>query len=164
MGSVFLMPTLMIRDDTNTLRTITALQIRDASNTPRDISALWIRDTNNVPRLVFNPSGSAALAVEVFPTTVHGISSGSGTATTNACAATATGGTAPYTYLWELIPLSSDAPVDPTCNAPTSAATTFTQTSMDPSGVYTSTWKITVTDDNGNLAITTATANFADAS
>lgn len=155
---------IIARDGANTQRTITAVVARDATNTARTITEGWVRDTNNVSRLFFNPSGSASLSVSVFPTTVHGISSGSGTAKTNTCTATATGGTAPYTYLWTLVPLSSDAPVDPTVDSPTSAATKFTQTAMDPSGVYTSTWTITVTDANSNTASTTATANFADSS
>lgn len=153
----------IVRDASNTPRTVTGWLPRDDANVQQTTEAAFDRTTGNVSELFFNPSGSGSLSVSAS-SPVHGISSGSGTATTNICTATPTGGTAPYTYLWELIPLSSDAPVDPTADSPTSASTRFTQTSMDPSGVYTSTFKVTVTDNNGTQAVTTVTANFADAS
>lgn len=152
---------LNIRDGSNVSRTITELRIRDGGNVQRTITELWIRDENNVPRLVFNPSGSATLAVALSDDEVQGTSSGTGTATTSpAVTATASGGTAPYTYAWTLENYTASVP--PTANSPTAATTTFTQTSMDPGGIYTSAFRITVTDANSVTAFNIVSANFAD--
>ena len=155
---------LFIRDGSNVQREISELVIRDASNTARTISELWIRDADNVPRLVFNPSGSAALSVSVLPTGASGFTSGTGTAVTGIVTATGAGGTAPYTYAWTLDSWSSLAAA-PTANAPSADATAFTQTSLDPNSIETSTWICTVTDDDGNTADSDLVpANFTDVS
>lgn len=156
------MVALIIRDATNTPRTITELRIRDAGNVQRTITELWIRDVNNVSRLVFNPSGSAALAVGTDTDLVDGQSIGSGTCTTDAVTATATGGASPYVYAWTL--LTHDGAILPTADSPTSATTTFTRTSMPPDSVLASTWRVTATDSNSNTATHDVGANFADVS
>lgn len=154
------MVALIIRDATNTARTITELRIRDAGNVQRTITELWIRDVNNVSRLVFNPSGSASLAVATDNSFVSGTSLGSGTATTDAVMATASGGTAPYTYAWTL--LTHNGSVAPSADSPASATTTFTQTSIPPGDVLSSSWRVTATDANSNTATADVDANFAD--
>lgn len=152
---------LLIRDGSNVQRTISELVIRDGTNTPRTISELWIRDTNNIPRLVFNPSGSANFMVVATPNPVSGFGmSGTGVVTTDLCTATASLGTAPYTYAWTLIDYTAGTP--PTANAPTSNASTFTQTGLAPFDVVSATFRVTATDANLNTAFTDITANFAE--
>lgn len=156
---------LFIRDATGTSRAITALQIRDGGDIIRDITELWIRDLNNTPRLVFNPSGSASLSVSVAPGLVRGFSQGTGTATTGTATATGAGGVAPYTYAWTCN--GFDSPVSPTATAASSDTTAFTLTSMDAGGIYTSDWRVTVTDSATppNTAFDDSlNANFADLS
>lgn len=154
---------IIVRDG-STPRTISEIVVRDASNTQRTISEIWIRDTNNTPRLVFNPSGSASLAVEVVPAGASGFSFGTGTATTGSVTATATGGAAPYTYEWFLDSYSS-LYAAPTADSPSSATTTFTQTSIDPNTIETSSWSVRATDDDGNTADSDLIpANFTDIS
>lgn len=154
------MVALILRDGTNTARTITALVIRDGGNVARTITELWIRDLDNVPRLVFNPSGSATLAVSLSDDAVSGASHGSGTATTNSVTATVTGGTGPFTYAWTLS--HTDGIPNPTANSPSSATTTFTQTGLAPDDFVSSTWLLTVTDANGVTTTATVDAFFSD--
>lgn len=154
---------LIIRDGTNTARTISELVIRDGTNTARTISELWIRDTNNVPRLVFNPSGSASLSVVAAPGSLSGFSFGTGTATTDLpCVATASNGTPPYTYAWNLVSYTLvDTPPD--ANSPTAASSTFTQTGISPGNTESAEWTCTVTDDDGNTAVSNQiTTYFSD--
>ena len=152
---------LFIRDAGNVPREISELVIRDGTNTPRTISELWARDTNNVPRLVFNPSGSASLAVGVFPEEAYGFSFGTGTATTDPVTATATNGTAPYTYAWTLISHTSLF-ASPVADSPSSASTTFTQTSIGLGSIVTGTFRVTATDANMNTAFLDIIAYFSD--
>jgi hypothetical protein len=142
---------IIVRDGTNTPRTITEIFVRDASNTPREITEIWVRDDSNTPRLVFNPSGSATLSVSVSPTAGSGFSFGTGIATTeNPNVATPSGGTAPYTYAWEIVSYTSlSGP--PAINSPTSASTDFTQSGIDPNTTVSAQAQVVVTDDNGAM-------------
>lgn len=147
--------TLVIRDATNTPRTITAIQVRDGDNIARDITELWARDTNNVPRLIF--STGPALSASAAPEAVGGVSYGDGIVTTNATTVTATGGVAPYTYLWTVVSWTNlNGP--PTANSSTSATTTFTQTAVaeDDSAVF----RCTVTDDASTTVTVDVSAFF----
>lgn len=68
--------------------------------------------------------GGGPLSVVASPGDAYGIAIGTtlaGPVTSNAVTLTATGGTAPYTYLWELV--SGDSAVIP--DSPNSASTTF---------------------------------------
>lgn len=132
----------IVRDGTNTPRTITAIQVRDATNTPRDISQMWVRDSNNTPRMVF--SLAPPMSVSAAPGTISGMTAGTGTAVTNAATATPTGGTPPYTYAWQIT--SYDGPVSPVANSPTSSSSTFTQTGIGIGEVYSASVRCQVTD------------------
>jgi hypothetical protein len=144
---------LIIRDGTNTPRTITEIQVRDGTNTPRDISEIRVRDSNNVSRIVF--SLAPDLSASAAPETVYGAASLS-TITTGSTTVTPVGGTPPYSHAWSLD--TFDGPVAPTANSPTSATTTFTQTSVAPGDSYYASWIDTVTDDDGATATATATS------
>lgn len=142
---------LVIRDGANAPRTITEIQVRDGTNMPRDISEIRVRDSNNVSRIVF--SSVSDLAATALPTTVFGAAN-LGTITTDATTVTVTGGRPPYTHAWGLD--DYDGPVAPSVNSPSSATTTFTQTSVGSGESYTALWIDTVTDDDGNTAQATA--------
>jgi hypothetical protein len=135
---------IIVRDGTNTARTITEIQVRDGTNTARDISEIRVRDSNNVSRIVF--SLAPDLSASASPETVYGAASLS-TVTTGATVVTPVGGTAPYTYAWSLE--TYDGPVAPVANSPTSNTTTFTQSSIAPGDSYSATWNCAVTDDDG---------------
>lgn len=153
---------LIIRDGTNTQRTATAWLARDDSNAQQTLASAFDRTVGNVSELFFNPSGSLSLAVTATPTGVGGHSAGSGIATTGATTASATGGTAPYTYAWTLG--GYDGPVPPTATNPANASTAFVQTGMTSDGFYTSDWIVTVTDALANTATFDVSASFADIS
>lgn len=143
---------IIIRDGTNTARTITTMVVRDGGNVARTITEAWVRDTNNVPRLVFNPSGSASLAVTVTPEFLGAFASppGTGVATTGTTTATGSGGVAPYTYAWTLDSYTAGAP--PTASDSALATTSFTQTGIPSMTTESAVWICTVTDDDGNTA------------
>lgn len=150
---------LIIRDGTNTPRTVTELIIQDATDTARTITELWMRDASNTPRLIY--STTAALSVAVNNNPVSGVTSGTGTAVSNSTTATPTGGTAPYTYAWTLI--SHNHPTTPpTIGSPAAAATTFTQSGIGSGASYAATFRCTVTDANGNTASTDVSAIWSD--
>jgi hypothetical protein len=95
---------------------------------------------------------SGSLAVTLSPTTL----SQTGTTsmiTTAGCAATATGGTAPYTYEWFADPENTDS-IQPT--TPNSATTAFKRLSCISGETYSGFFFCTVTDALGSKA-TTAT-------
>lgn len=151
---------IKVRDDTNTVRTLTGFKARDASNNLRDITAIYARDENNVRRLVFNPSGSLTLTVTSTPDFVGGLGTGTGTVETGTTTATASNGTAPYTYAWTLI--SHTAAVDPTPSDSAAATTSFIQTGMSPSTFESATWRVTATDANSNTATFDVTSSFSE--
>lgn len=134
--------TIIIRDETNTPRTVTEIIVRDETNTPRTISEIWVRDTTNTPRLVFSTASTLAAVASDY--NVFGYESGTGTAISNSTTITPSGGTAPYTYAWTVV--SYNAGVSPTVNLPTAATTAFTQTSMGPGDYFVAVFRCTVTD------------------
>jgi hypothetical protein len=148
--------TIVIRDGTNTPRTITDIQVRDGTNTPRTITEIRVRDSNNVSRIVF--STGSPLEATASPENVFGFDIGTGTATTDLTTVTPTGGVAPYTYAWAVTTYSGG--VAPEADSPTLANTTFTQTGLS-SGEYTNaTFVCTVTDDDGATTEVPVGASF----
>lgn len=116
--------TTIIRDNTNTPRTVTEVVVRDDTNTPRTINEIRVRDSNNVSRVVY--STSPPLSVTLTLDVVAGYAPGTGIATTQITAMIPAGGTPPYTYLWTFISGTST----PTINTPTQNSTNFTETSL----------------------------------
>ena len=133
---------LTIRDGTNAPRTVIGLQIRDGTNTPRDIQQLFARDSNNVPRLIF--SLAPPMSAGASPSTVSGTTLGTGSAITDSATCTPSGGTAPYSYAWEVV--SFDGPVTPTAVTPSNATTGFRQTSIGIGESYSAVFRCMVTD------------------
>lgn len=151
---------LAIRDPGNISRTIVAIQVRDSSNTPRNLVELWQRDSNNVPRLIW--SLAPPMSVNIAPTSVFGFTT-TGSATTDPATATPTGGTPPYSYAWTVV--SYDGPVTPMADSPTSATSTFTQTSIAPADAFSAVFRCTVTDSTPGspyVASNTVNASWVD--
>ena len=69
--------------------------------------------------------------------------------TTNSVTATPEGGTAPYSYDWSRV--SGDRSISPTSDH--SATTAFQRNSTSAGTAYRATWRCSVTDANGNVAI-----------
>jgi len=83
-----------------------------------------------------------ALAASAVPTSLAK-SASTASITTDSCAVTATGGTAPYTYAWTRLSGSTDIAAD----SASAATTTFTGTSLASGSTYTATFRCTVTDN-----------------
>lgn len=95
------------------------------------------------------PTPAVVLSVTITPTTVGGHSNGGPTVVSTAAASSASGGTAPYTYHWEITSWSASSP--PVINSPDSASTTFTQNGLADDVTATATARVTVVDSKGNV-------------
>ncbi len=122
--------------------------VRDAGGVA-EIGAVLIRDAGGLSE-VFN-NASAAFTVDVTPDSFGARNSTPpGGVTTSEVVATPSGGTAPYTFLWER---TDAAPTDWTIIAPTSQATTFRAAAVGPGDSFDATFTCTVTDANGNSVV-----------
>ncbi len=97
---------------------------------------------------MFMPSGAAAaqsqpLAVSVTPDTVEG-SAAAFPITTTTCSSIVSGGSPPYTYLWERVG-SPDPGASTEAESPTASATRFRANGF-VGGFLFETWQVTVTD------------------
>jgi hypothetical protein len=153
-------PRIRIRDDTNTLRTVTQLRFLDETDTLRTITRVRLRDANNVLRVVYDTTGSSTFSASSDHVTVNGFSAGTGTVTTAVDTITPSGGTAPYTYAWAVV--SYEAGVSPTATAPAAAATAFTQTGVAPGEILLAVFRCTVTDSAANTTTVDVNARFVD--
>jgi len=104
-----------------------------------------VRDTEGAPIVTQPPVSS--VAVTASPSDVNGAASRPGLATvaTNETTATATGGTAPYTFFWQ----SQDGAMSPT--AATSATTRFTG-QIEGGDTVSDLFTCTATDAKGQVA------------
>jgi hypothetical protein len=107
---------------------------------------LWGRcNITAVLHTLINYSRDDVINVSVTPLSGYGIRTNVGTVSTQTLTASASGGTAPYTYFWEII---DDSPAY--ASAPTSAATQIRE-DVDLAPVsYDRTVRVTATDANGN--------------
>ena len=157
---------LKVNDVGGIVRTIQQVTARDMSGTVRDIQAIHVRDVDNVSRLVFQKPGgsSSAGALTVAPTPAAGIavkgskiSTGAAVTITANASVAVSGGTAPYTYLWE-----PDHGVvgAVTITTPALAATGFSATLVPPdvAGGY---FRCTVTDASGLKVVTVFPVNLS---
>jgi hypothetical protein len=122
------------------------------SRTDTSLRYYWItaRDaaggtSGNAPALNGIPaapaSASIALAIFVVPGSAE-VSTFGAAATTSSVTVTATGGTPGYTYAWTFTAGGTGITID----SPTSAATTFSASSMDEGDSFSGTARCTVTD------------------
>jgi len=93
-------------------------------------------------------SGQSSLFASVSPSSLIGYAYAPGTVTSSSSAVvTASGGKAPYTYLWTYV--SGDA--DITANSSTLASTRFSAYLTGLSSSYSAVWKCVVTDANSDV-------------
>lgn len=107
---------------------------------------LWGRcDITAILHSLVNYSRDDIINVSVTPLSGYGIRTNVGIVSTQTLTASASGGTGPYTYLWEIIDGS-----EAYASAPTSAATQIREL-VDLAPVsYDRTARVTATDANGN--------------
>lgn len=99
---------------------------------------------------------AAPLSVSISPDLVFGYEEAASTVTTSSATAVPSGGSAPFTYAWEIVTSSGFTPS--TANSPSSATTTFSKV-MAPT-TNEDTWRVTVTDSFGTTATDTVIAQF----
>ena len=87
------------------------------------------------------------LTATLSTSSVSGSTSAPGTAVTDPCTCNVVGGTAPYTYVWNLLEGAISA------YSPNAATTTFNRGGSTPQ-VFTATYNCTVTDAGGSTATT----------
>lgn len=138
-------PRIRVRDSGGTLRTLTQIRARDSGGTLRTITRIRARDASNVLRIVWDTAGTSTFSVTVTPAAIGGHSMGTGTVTTGNVTASATGGTAPYTYAWAVVTYDHPSTA-PTASGPASATTGFIQTNVAPAEFFSATFRVTGTD------------------
>lgn len=130
---------------------------------PTTKSAVWrCKVTDNVGTIAYTGNVTASFtfisgtpSVNLSGTSATGSGAAPGAAVSNTITGTASGGTPGYTYLWSR--LSGDTSTSATNS--TGATTTFLHSGGSP-GVFSSTWKLTVTDSLG-AHVDSATVNVS---
>lgn len=140
------MPQIRIRDQTGTLRTVTRIRMRDQTGTLQTIQRIRMRDQTNTLRTVYQ-----YLSVTLDTYYEYQSDSGpaaTGSVTSDTITGTPTGGTAPYTYLWEYVsgPLSV-GPIDASL-----AATEFGGVKSGGAVADPTLFRLKVTDLDGAIA------------
>lgn len=156
-------PRIRFRDSGGTLRTATQIRARDSGGTLRTITRIRVRDSGNALRVVYDTAGTSTFTVTVTPPAIGGHSMGTGTVATGNVTASASGGTAPYSYAWTLI-LYDHGTTAPTATGAASATTGFVQTNVGPAEFYTATFRVTATDSasSANTATFDVDVSFLD--
>lgn len=96
------------------------------------------------------PPPPTVLSVTITPSPLSKTAkNGSGSVGTGIATVSASGGTGPYTYHWELLYWSSTT--QPVINSPNAAATTFTQPGMGTDDHQTATFRVTAVDSLSNF-------------
>lgn len=107
-------------------------------------------------KVIFDSAGMAALTVDAAP--INAVGSGSSAAdidvTTNEVTATASGGTAPYTYAWTELGGSGSWAI----LSPSSATTRFRAYDVTDGGLVASNFECTATDSRGRTGSVIVTA------
>jgi hypothetical protein len=129
------------RDTGGTLRTLVRVRARDESGTLRTITRILVRDASNILRTVWQGGISASLSSSSV--TASGATS---LIVTGSVTVTPSGGTAPYTYLWQAAPYNTDGI---TVTSPTAATTTFRRNSCASGDTYLGNFFCTVSDAYG---------------
>lgn len=137
------------RDATGTLRTLARIRMRDAANTLRTIQRIRIRDASGILRTVWQ-----AMTAALSSSTATGTAATS-LITTGTVTVTPSGGTAPYSYLWEAAPYNTDGVG---ITSPTAATTSFRRNGCISGDSYIGDFFCTVTDALGVVAATSMVA------
>jgi hypothetical protein len=95
------------------------------------------------------PPPPTSLSVSVSPPSAYGWRNGAGNVFTNDVTATASGGTGPYNYVWELVNWTASTP--PGASAPNSDVTHFSQTGLGNGQDVTAQFKVTAVDSLNNI-------------
>lgn len=136
------------------LKPIARISVRNVSNVTKAVSAGRVRDAANVSRSLASVGGVTALATpsEVFG---YGNSHGAIRISTTTATVTPNGGTPPYTYLWQPDFGTWEAV------APSSQTTAFRSDAVGPGDSSNDNFTCTVTDANGNVAVSNIVAASA---
>ncbi len=148
--------TITIIDAGSVSRTVAAMKVLDGS-TLRTIFRAKVMDADGTT-LRTVATFSPAMTASTSPSFID-VSAPSSTMTTPPCTVTPVGGTAPYTY--SCVVTFFDGFASPVVNSPTSATTTFTQSSVVSGDVAQTTFTWTVTDAFGLTTTATVNANFS---
>lgn len=133
--------------DASMLRVVTAPKVREAGGL-RTVAKVRVRDATAL-REVFSAGSSPTppgYSASASPDPVTGISASTPVTTGNASVAVV-GGTAPYTYAWNLV--GADFPANWLATSPTASVSAFRRTSIGPDTSDEAFWTCTVTDVNG---------------
>jgi len=142
--------TAAFKDNGGVDRAISEILFKDNAGVDREISTALFG-----PKVIF--STAPDLTVVVNPETVGGDAGKTGHATTDTATAVPTGGTAPYTYLWSLEDVLGGSI---TIDSPTTAATTFSASTVADGDFWTATGRCTVTDADAFSASGTCSVTF----
>ena len=134
---------IRLRDASGTLRTLARIRMRDEGGNLRTIQRIRIRDASNILRTVWQ-----AMTVALSGSTATATAATS-TITTGSVTATLSGGTAPYSYLWQAASYNTDGIGITT---PTAASTSFRRTGCISGDGYLGDFYCTVTDAMGVVA------------
>lgn len=143
--------TIRVRDSGG-VATIASAKVRDGSNVLQSLAQIYIRDEDGLHPLL------AGLSASVSPNTASGFgySSSSIPVITSSSTCFATGGSGPYTYLWEPDDVAWAAV------SPTAATTVFRSPALAPGEVSSTTFICTVTDAASNTAESPVVSTFAE--
>jgi hypothetical protein len=105
------------------------------------------------------PPPPTVLSVSIAPTSIAKATKNSNSVLTGAVTATATGGTAPYSYHWSLDSWTNTFP--PTATGPDSATTQFFQDDMGADDDQSAVFRVTVSDALGNVGTASINVEFS---
>lgn len=148
-------------DVAGTDRPLTGIQVVDPAGTDRTITQIRVIDPAGTDRIVYDPSGASTFQVSVTPARVTG-QSNLHQITSAATAASASGGTPPYTYSWALS--SYDNVTPPEITSPTGSSTTFVQTNVAYGESYVGHFTVTARDAAAGVATADVTAFWVNTS
>lgn len=141
------MPALFQNDLDNTSRQLRSITQVDNGNVVRELKQLWQNDKDGNPRLIYAAFGGSS-GVNVEPANVYGRANSQSSirVSTGPATASATSGTAPFTFAWSLADLGWEA------FQPASATTAFISPVLGPGDSEITSATVTVTDAYGMTA------------
>jgi len=137
--------TIIMRDASNTPRSVARASVRDVTNTLRTASRIMMRDATNTLRTAFS-----SMAVAASPSDVTGFAyqAGAASITTNTTTANVSGGASPFIYAWAQVSGDTIGITNPT-----GASTAFTASGVAGGQSRSGVFQCTVTGADGVVAI-----------